>query len=386
MWQFNSPEIVFGEDSFSRLADLSGQRAFIVSDPTLVNLGYVDQVRQPLVGGGFTCEQFTEVEPEPSIETVLRLRDQIGHFEPDWIVALGGGSVLDAAKVAWLLYERPELGIEEISIFTTYQTGRANFVAIPTTSGTGADVTVGAVISDHLQGRKLSIYTREFQPTITIVDPRFVIGLPAQITADTGMDVLSHAIEAFTSPWHNDFADGLCLKAVQLVFEYLPRAYANGQDLEAREHMHNAATLAGLAITNSSVALGHALAHAFGGIFPLPHGRLVGLFLPYTMEYTALGGKTRYAELARVLGLEVIDEPTSLVNLIRAIHDLAWAIGQPLTIHDLGLKGDQLAEAMPELVMKAAEDPQMLTSLRVPDEVEIARLFLYAFEGHTVDF
>jgi alcohol dehydrogenase class IV len=210
--------------------------------------------------------------------------------------------------------------------------------------------------------------------------------MPPNVTADTGMDVVSHAVEAFASPWNNDFADGLSIKALQLVFDFLPGAYADGKESEAREHMHNAATIAGLAITNSSVALGHALAHSFGAVFPFPHGRIVGMFLPYSIEYTANGGGSRYAELARFLGLPASSEEEGVTSLVEKIRKLARQVEQPLTIRDLGIGQPELETALPDLVTKAMEDHQLLTTLRVPDEEDMGRLFMCAFDGQAVDF
>jgi len=386
MWDFTSPDIVYGEDALSRLADTPGSRAFILTDKTLVELGYLRQVEEYLSENEIAIRSFSEIEPEPSIDTVQLARQAIVDFAPDIVIALGGGSVMDVAKVAWLMYEQPDIVLEEISIFTSYETGKALLITIPTTSGSGADMTPGVVLTDRQQGQKIVLYAREFQPSLTIVDPGLVMKVPAQVTADTGMDVVSHAVEAFASPWHNDFSDGLAVKALQLVFEYLLLAYADGSDGKAREHMHNAATISGLAMANSSISLGHALAHAFGGIFPIPHGRIVGMFLPYSMEYTANDGNSRYRKLAKCLGLVAASEQEGLRELVNAIRELARKINQPLTISQMGIEEDALEGVMPELIEKAANDHQMLTTLRVPDEVELAQLYRYAYSGKTVDF
>jgi acetaldehyde dehydrogenase/alcohol dehydrogenase len=387
MWIFSAPEVVFGEDALSRLGELKGTRAYIVTDANMVALGFVARVEEYLSAAGMVCDWFAEVEPDPSIQTVERCITSLTAFGPDVVIGLGGGSCLDAAKTAWFRYERPDVPLEEINPFERFEMpGKARLVAIPTTSGTGADATIGVVLSDSEAGRKIVVYARELQPHLTLVDPSFVVGLPKGITADTGMDVLSHAIEAYASPWHNDFADGLALKAVQLVFEYLPRAYGDGSDIEARERMHNAATLAGMALSNASISLAHAMAHAFGAIFHTPHGRTVGLFLPYTIEYTANGGGSRYGEIARWLGLAATDEATGAASLVAKIRELARELGQPITIRDLDIDSMGLEAVMAELVDKAAEDPQIITSLRAPDNGELANLFRYAFDGRRVDW
>jgi alcohol dehydrogenase class IV len=387
MWIFTSPQIAFGENALSRLDEISGQRAFIVTDANMVELGFVGRVVQHLELAGLDSAIFAEVEPDPSIQTVERCRATMTAYGPDVVIGLGGGSCLDACKIAWFRYERPDVDLEAINPFERFPIpGRAQLVAIPTTSGTGADATIGVVLTDTEQVRKIVVYARELQPQLTIVDPSFVMGLPPQITADTGMDVLSHAVEAFASPWHNDFADGLCLRAVQLVMTYLPRAHADGSDAEARERMHNAATLAGLALSNASIALAHAMAHSLGALFHWPHGRVVGLALPYTIEYTANAGGTRYSELARFLGLPAADEPEGAASLVAAIRRLARSVSQPTTLAELGIDQAAFESALPQLISRAADDPQVITSLRPPDDSELERLFRYAFDGRAVDF
>jgi alcohol dehydrogenase class IV len=313
-------------------------------------------------------------------------RQQMAAYQPDLIIALGGGSSLDTAKVAWFLYERPDINLEDINPFQLFEPARSRLVAVPTTSGTGADVTMGAVLTDTEKQWKLTVYSRQMMPDLTIVDPSLVAGLPPQVTADTGMDVLSHSIEGFTSPWYNDFSDGLCLKATQLVFDYLPRAFANGSDMEAREKMHNAATIAGIGMGNSSIALAHTLAHAFGAIFHIPHGRVVGMFLPYSIEFTVTGGGSRYGEMARFLGLPAADEVEGAASLVKALRDLARQLKQPGSAREMGIEQAALETVLPTLVTNATEDPQILTTLRIPDETELEKIFRCAYEGQTIDF
>ncbi len=386
MWQFSSPEIIYGEDALSRLADFQGMRAVIVTDKTLVEAGFAKLVLEHLALAEPDYRLFSDVEPEPSVQTVERARRLIVEFDPHQVIALGGGSVLDAAKVAWFLHEHPEVRLDEISIFTTYTSPKSQLIAIPTTSGSGADVTVGVVLTDLEDKRKMTLYARELQPTLVLVDPLFTGQIPERLTADSGMDVISHAIEAFTGAWHNDFSDGLSIQALRLALRYLPRAYTDGADAEAREHMHNAATMAGLAITNSSIALGHALAHSLGARFSIPHGRAVGVMLPYSMAYTANGGGTRYRELALAIGLDADTESEGLAYLLEMLRDLARSISQPTTIAEMGLASGEFEEALPDLAAGAAQDHQMLTTLRVPDENELIRLYRCAYNGSSVEF
>ncbi|HIP96302.1 MAG TPA: iron-containing alcohol dehydrogenase [Anaerolineae bacterium] len=388
MWYFNSPEVVYGEDALSHLDTLRGERAFVVTDPTILKLGFVDVVKGHLHAAGMQVAVFAEVEPEPSLQTVRRGAEVMRNFAPDWIVGLGGGSSMDAAKAMWILYERPELDPAEINPFVELGLRqKARLITIPTTSGTGAEATWGIVLTDTQGRRKLALGAREVLADVAIVDPVLVMDLPSQITADTGMDALTHAVEGYTSAWHNDFCDGLCLKAIQLVFEYLPRAYANGgEDPEAREKMHNGACIAGLGFGNSMAALAHALGHALGGVFHVPHGRAVGLFLPYTIEFAVRGGETRYAEIARFLGLPADDEAEGAASLVKAVRDLARRIDQPLTIRDLGITQEDFEANLSRLVANADTDTQMITSTRVPSTEQSEQLFRYAYEGKEIDF
>ena len=389
MWFFRSPEIVFGEDALDYLAEIQGHKALIVTDENILALGFVEKVQATLSKADIETAVFAEVEPNPSMQTVQRGAEAAKAYEPDWIVGLGGGSSIDAAKSIWILYERPDLAPDEVAplgILGLRQ--KARLIAIPTTSGTGAETTWPIVLTDTIERRKVSIGHPENIPDMAIVDPVFVGGLPGQITADTGMDALTHAVEGYTSQWHNDFTDGLCLKAIQLVFDYLPRAYQTGSsDPEAREKMHNAATIAGLGFGNSMAAMAHGMGHALGALFPVPHGRAVGLLLPYTIEFTVRGDlPTRYTDIARFLGLPAADEAEGAASLTQAIRDLAQRIEQPTSLQKAGLSHQDFETQLPKLVTNALNDSAMILSLRFPEEEAVAKVYRYAFEGKAVDF
>jgi len=389
MWFFRSPEIVFGQDALDYLAEIQGNKAFIVTDENIVALGFVEEVQARLAKAGIETAVFAEVEPNPSMETVQRGAEAVKAYEPDWLVGLGGGSSIDAAKSIWILYERPDLAPDEVApVGTLGLRQKARLIAIPTTSGTGAETTWPFLLTDKAERRKISLGHPENIPDIAIVDPIFVERLPAQIAADTGMDALTHAVEGYTSQWRNDFTDGLCLKAIQLVFDYLPRACKNGSDdPEARERMHNAATIAGLGFGNSMAAMAHGLGHALGALFPVPHGRAVGLFLPYTIEFTVRGDlPTRYAELAHFLGLPAADEAEGAASLAQAIRDLARRIGQPTLLQEAGISHEELEAQLPKLIGNALNDSAMILGLRFPEEEAVEKICRYAFEGRSVDF
>ncbi len=384
MWQFKSPFIVFGEEALDYLDTIEAQRFFIVTDANMQRLGLVGTIAKHL-NAPYTV--FDAVEPEPSLQTILQAAAHMREIEPDWIIGLGGGSCMDAAKAAWLLYEKPDAEIASINPLETYGVRvKAKLIAIPTTSGTGSEVTLATVLTDTEEQRKLSLGSYELVPDIAIVDPALVMKLPQVVTADTGMDVLTHAVEGYTNRMHNDFSDGMCLKAVELVVKYLLRAFADGSDAEARTHMHNAATIAGLGFGNSQAALAHAMGHSLGALLKLAHGRAVSLFLPYTIEYTANGGDTRYADLAHMMHLHTHTEPEAALAVADKVRELGTSLRMPTTIAQTGLTRDQFDEALPRLVANACMDTQLAMNTRVPDTTELEKLFQYAFEGRRIDF
>jgi alcohol dehydrogenase class IV len=385
MWLFKSPEIVYGEGALDTLEQVSGRRALIVTDVTMVKLGFVDRVVGYLQRAGMETRVFAEVEPNPTYQVVLKGKELCLAFEPDWVVGLGGGSAMDAAKAIYVLYERPDMEVEEINPLVPLGLGKkARLMAIPTTSGTGAETTWLVVLTDQEAHKKTVLGSRENVPHLAIVDPCFTMGLPKQITADTGMDVLTHAIEGYTSLWVNDFSDGLCLAAIRLVFSYLPRAWADGQDAEARERMHNAATIAGLGFGNSNAALAHAMGHPMSPNLGVPHGRAVGLYLPYTIQFTAGCMGHRYAEIARFLSLPASSSEEGTASLVQAVRGLAGRIGQPLTVADLGVTYQDFEAALPKMVEDGLIDTT--TSARCPDDLEMEKLYRYAYEGKAIDF
>lgn len=387
MWYFVSPQVIFGEGALDALDELEGRRALIVTDKTIVQLGILDQVRQHLDRAGLEVRVFDEVEPDPSVPTVLRGAEVAREFEPDWIIGLGGGSAMDSAKAIWILYERPDLHPAEINPFVRLGLRqKARLITIPTTSGTGADVTWAIVLTDPEEQRKMGLGNRENAPDIAIVDPSLASGMPPRLTADTGMDALTHAIEGYTCTWHNDLSDGLCIQAARLIFQYLPRAVADGSDMEARERMHNAATAAGLGFGNAMASMAHAMGHALGACFHVHHGRAVGIFLPYTVEFCAREAPERYAELAYLLGISQAGGEEGARALAESIRDLARRIGSPVSIAEVGIDRAAYEAQLDKLVDDAFNDTQMVTAVRAPSYEELRQLFLYAYEGKPVDF
>ena len=395
MWYFVSPEIIFGEGALDALDELEGQRALIVTDGTLVELGLVDKVKAHLDKAGIEVHVFDRVEPDPSVQTVRQGVEVAQEFEPDWIIGLGGGSPMDAAKAIWVLYERPDLDPAEINPFIRLGLRqKARLITIPTTSGTGAEVTWAIVLTDTEEQRKMGLGNRENVADIAIVDPEMVAGMPPQLTADTGLDALTHAVEGYTCAWHSDMTDGLCAGAARLVFEYLPRAVADarsagsgqGSDKRARERMHNAATCAGLGFGNAMASMAHAMGHVLGAVFHVPHGRAVSVFLPYTIEFVAREAPDRFAELAALLGCSQAEGEEAARALAGRIRDLCREVGNPTSVAGAGVKREAYETQLDKLVDDAFNDTQMITAARAPSYDELRQLFLYSYEGKAVDF
>jgi alcohol dehydrogenase class IV len=354
----------------------------------MVKLGFVDKIKEQLSQAGIKTSVFDRVEPDPSLETVRKGSSLMSQYAPDWVVALGGGSVMDAAKAMRVEYERPDMKADEVFVFTSgLGLGtKARLICIPTTSGTGAEATWAMVLTDTADQRKLLVGCRETLPDIALVDPQFAMEMPPEITAQTGMDVLTHAIEGFTSNWKNDFSDGLCLKAIQLVFQYLLEAYKNGQDMEAREKMHNAACIAGMGFGNSVTALAHAAGHSLGAVLHVPHGRAVGLFLPYTIEFVGDAREELWAEIAYSIRLEVPKGKKAASILAEAIRGLARSVKEPLSIKELGIPSDSFDNSMKKLVDNTMADASLIPSARLPSKKETENFFRYAYDGKSIDF
>ncbi|MDH3674034.1 MAG: iron-containing alcohol dehydrogenase [Anaerolineae bacterium] len=390
MWYFRSPEIVFGRDALDHLTHLTGSRAFIVTDSVMLELGFVEQVQDRLRAARIECKIFSGVEHEPTLDIVRRGAAAMSAYQPDWVVGLGGGTPMDAAKAMWILYENPQvdlLAINPIEPLKLRQ--KAKMIAISATSGTGAEVSWGIVLTDPSVRQKLAVGSPENLPDIAIVDPSLATTMSPQLTADTGMDALTHAIEGYTSTWNNDFSDGLCLKAIQLIFRYLPRAVSTDPDWEAREKMHNAAAIAGLGFINSMCSLAHALGHSLGAQYQLPHGRAVGLFLPYTIQFNASDhdSRTRYGDIAIALGLPGANPQQGAESLVGGIHQLAETIGQPRSIEQaLDVSLVRLEHDLEILTEHAASDTQIITAVRSPTTEDIEKLFRYAYDGRTIDW
>ncbi len=377
--RFRSPRIQFGKGALKYLSGLDGKLAFVVTDPVLRKAGVVALVEEQLKRGKMEVAVFDEVEPEPAIATIERGAARMREFGPDHIIAVGGGSSMDAAKAMWILYENPAWTVKNFRAVMG-KVGlrkRARLITVPTTSGTGSDVTWAFIITDPAEKRKMTFACTEVVADVSILDPVLTQKLPPRVTADTGMDALCHAIEAYTCTWKNDISDGLALHAIRLAFGNLERAYRKGDDLAAREKMHNAATIAGLAFGNSQVGNAHAMGHALGGTFGVPHGRAVGLFLPYVVEFNGRSPKVAplYGDIARMLDLG-----STPGDLAMGIHDLLRRLEQPSRLADV-IPKEPFEAKFRELVSKAQKDLCAITNPVNPTPQEWDDLFRRCYTG-----
>lgn len=407
-WFKLPPKVFFEKHATQYLAKMPNiSRAFIVTDPGMVELGYVDTVTHYLQQhlNDVKVGVFSEVEPDPSDETVFKGAEMMRSFKPDVIIALGGGSAMDAAKGMWLFYEYPEtkfFGIKQKFLDIRKRTckfptlgQKAQFVAIPTTSGTGSEVTPFAVITDKKNNIKYPLADYELTPDVAIIDPQFVMTVPPHVTADTGMDVLTHAIEAYVSIMANDYTDGLALKAIDLVFKYLPRAYKNGNDEEAREKMHNASAIAGMAFANAFLGINHSLAHKLGPEFHIPHGRANAILMPHVIRYNAIKPRKhalfpkyehfvadeRYAYIARTLGLPASTVEEGVESLVQAIISLGKELNINMSIAGQGVKQEAFENVVDVLSERAFEDQCTPANPKLPLISELKEVYKQAYKG-----
>ena len=408
-WFKIPPRIYFEKGSIQYLEKMPGiSRAFIVTDPMMVELGYVNTALYHLRkrGNYVHSEIFSDVEPDPSVETIQRGVMSMNNFKPDVIIALGGGSAIDAAKGMWLFYEHPDtdfggLRLKFLDIrkraFNFPNLGKkAQMVAIPTTSGTGSEVTSFSVITDKKNGNiKYPLADYELTPDVAIIDPQFVSTMPKSIIADTGMDVLTHAIEAYVSVLASDYTNALAIKAIELVFKYLPRSYGNAEDETAKEKMHNASAIAGMAFTNAFLGINHSLAHKLGGEFHIPHGRANAILLPYVIAYNAQKpdkfpifpkyseymADVRYAQIAHQLRLGGDTQEEEISSLIAAVRDLMKKLNMPMSIRECGVDEDEFLKKLPELSEHAFEDQCTTANPRYPLITDLEEIYKMAYYG-----
>ncbi|GAA3336558.1 hypothetical protein GCM10020358_09350 [Amorphoplanes nipponensis] len=408
-WFKVPPKIYFEPNAIRYLADMPDvHRVTVVTDHTMTRLGYVDRLitvlqRRP---ERVALQIIDDVEPEPSLATVDRGAELMRSFRPDTIVALGGGSAMDAAKVMWLRYEHPEVVFSDMRekffdvrkrAFTFPTLGeRARLVCIPTTSGTGAEVTPFAVITDSTTGKKYPLADYALTPSVAIVDPVLATDLPPAITADSGFDALTHAIESYVSVYASDFTDGLSLQAIKMIFGYLGRAVADGpNDPEAREKMHNAGTIAGMAFGSAFLGIVHAMSHTLGATFHVAHGRTNAVLLPHVIRYngtvpTKLTGwpkyesyraPERFQDIARTLGLPAATPAEGVESLAAAVEQLRREVGIPESFQQIGVDEQAFLDAVPQQALNAYQDQCAPANPRMPMLDDMQELMKAAYYG-----
>ena len=406
MWFRVPNQIYFNMNAVENVRQFPSRSTIIVTNPALEQIGHVDVVRRHISPQTHVhVSVIPDAEPEEKI--VMQGVETLNFYKADQIIALGGGSVIDAAKIMKLKYESPNSDLEELAApfldlrkrvvrFPTEKIHQARLVAISTTSGTGSEVTPFAVLTDKERGRKVTLADYSLSPDVAIVDPQFVMSMPKGLTSDTGIDCLTHALEAWVSSYASPYTDSNAVQAIQMVFKYLPIAYRNPRDEEARTMMHNAACIAAMAFSNASVGVNHALAHAFGARFHVAHGRANALMLPHVIAYNAAVpakfmpspyqqgyvAHKKYAAIADFLGLggNTIEEKVN--HLIAAVEQLIDQLEFPRSIAELGIPKEEFAREMPNMVKLAFDDPSWRSNPRMPLTSELSELFWKAYQGH----
>lgn len=363
-------KIKFGKGSLESLSEIKNKKILIITDPFMIKSKMIDKILEHIKESSY--EIFSDIVPDPPIETIVSGVEVCDRVKPEIIIALGGGSAIDAAK-AIMDFSKKILKTQEIE-----------FIAIPTTSGTGSEVTSFSVITDNQKGAKYPLVSDELLPDIAILDPELVKTVPNFITADTGIDVLTHAIEAYVSTNANDFSDALAEKAIKLVCKYLIKAYKDGEDLEAREKMHNASCLAGLAFNNVSLGVNHSIAHVLGGKFHVPHGRTNSILLPHVIEYNAdivgynntnysLAAK-KYADIASFLGLNSSNIRVGVKSLINEIKKMQKEMDMPTKLSECKVNINEITDLEKEIAALAIKDACTKTNPKQPTEKDIINI------------
>ena len=363
-------EICFGHGSLEKLRDLKDKKVMLITDPFMVKSGAIDKITSKL--SKEKVEVFSDIVPDAPIGIIVKGIEVMQRVNPDAVIALGGGSAIDSAK-AIMDFSRKILSLSKVK-----------FYAIPTTSGTGSEVTSFAVIKDEDKGSKYPLVSDELLPDIAILDSELTMSVPPSITADTGMDVITHALEAYVSTEATDFSDALAEKALTLAFKYLVRAYKNGNDVEAREKMHSASCLAGIAFNSVSLGINHSIAHALGGKFHIPHGRANSILLPKVIEFNAdiIGYESnkfskaaeKYANIARLLGLSASNTRMGVRSLIHEIQKLQKEMNMPTNLRKCGVSKKDFDENKEEIANLAVKDPCTVTNPKVPTVLSIIEI------------
>lgn len=389
MARFTLPrDIYFGKDAMEELKVLKGhKRAFVVTGGTsMQKFGFLQKLKDTLANAGLEVETFEGVEPDPSVETVMKGAAAMQAFQPDVIVAIGGGSPIDAAKAMWVFYEHPEKTFEDIKdpFSLPKLRNKAIFVAIPSTSGTATEVTAFSVITDYTTRVKYPLADFEITPDIAIVDTSLAETMPKKLTAHTGMDALTHAIEAYTASARSSFSDPLAMEAISMVFDHLEDSYHG--DMQARDEMHIAQCLAGMAFSNALLGITHSLAHKIGAQFDIPHGCCNAVLLPFVIQFNAKACMADYAAIARRLGLPGATDKQLTQSLIGAIRALNAKVGIAPTLRENGVTQEVFDAHIDFIAEQAALDPCTASNPRPATACDLKAILTCALDGTPVNF
>lgn len=391
MARFTLPrDLYYGKGCLEVLKTLDGKKAIVVvGGGSMKRFGFLDKAVGYLKEAGMEVKLFENVEPDPSVETVMRGAEVMRKFEPDWIVSMGGGSPIDAAKAMWIFYEYPDTKFEDIckpfSLPTLRQ--KAKFLAIPSTSGTATEVTAFSVITDYAKGIKYPLADFNITPDVAVVDPELAETMPAKLTAHTGMDALTHAIEAYVSTCNSPFTDPLALKAIKMVFDYLPDSYKG--DMGAREQMHYAQCLAGMAFSNALLGIVHSMAHKTGAAFStghIPHGCANAIYLPYVIKYNAKNGASRYADISKSVGLTGATDEELTAKLCEKIDEYNAKLSIPKTLKEFGINEAEFNEKVAKISELAVGDACTGSNPRLITPAEMEKLLKCTYYGTEVNF
>ena len=388
MARFTLPrDLYHGKDALEALKTLTGKKAIVVvGGGSMKRFGFLDKVVAYLQEAGMEVQLFEGVEPDPSVETVMKGAKAMEEFQPDWIVAVGGGSPIDAAKAMWAFYEYPETSFEDLITpfsFPTLRT-KAKFCAISSTSGTATEVTAFSVITDYAKGIKYPLADFNITPDVAIVDPALAATMPKKLTAHTGMDALTHAIEAYVASARSDFSDPLALKAISDIYDSLIDSYYGDKD--ARGKMHIAQCLAGMAFSNALLGIAHSLAHKTGAMFDIPHGCCNAILLPSVIQYNAKVCADRYATIARMLGLTGNTDKQLTDALIDSIKELNKKLGIAQTYKENGVSEELFKQHIDEIAANAVLDPCTGSNPRKIDAEGMKKVLTCAYYGEPVTF
>jgi alcohol dehydrogenase class IV len=388
MARFTLPrDIYFGENSLEVLKTLKGKKAIVVvGGGSMKKFGFLDKVESYLKEAGIEVKLIEGVEPDPSVETVMSGAAAMREFEPDWIISIGGGSPIDAAKAMWIFYEYPDFTFEKavIPFGIPELRQKAKFVAIPSTSGTATEVTAFSVITDYKAQIKYPLADFNLTPDIAIVDPELAQTMPAKLVAHTGMDALTHAIEAYVAGLRSAFSDPLAIQAIVMIKDNLMKSYEG--DKKARDEMHIAQCLAGMAFSNALLGITHSMAHKTGAVFHIPHGCANAIYLPYVIDYNKKACMGRYAAIAKALGLAGNTDDELVDSLTSMIKDMNKNMNIPLTLKEYGISEEDFKSNVDRIAHNAVLDACTGSNPRSINDEEMKKLLTCIYNGDKVNF